>query len=74
MLPSADQSLDHVSRFSTSIRISEVTHDVRLSSDSYESVDVFADGYKHFARHMATFLGPRRLILDMNACSPLFYE
>ena len=23
---------------------------------------------------MATFLSPRRLILDMNACSPLFYE
>lgn len=54
--------------------IFKVTHDVSLSSDSYKSVDVLADGYEHFARHVTTFLSPRRLILNMNTRSSLFYE
>lgn len=42
------------------------THDVRLGPDSDQSVDVLADGYKHFACHMSALLRSRCLILNVN--------
>ncbi len=58
----------------THLIVFEVTHDVSLSSDSHKTVDVLANGYEHFARHVTTFLSPRRLILNVNSRSSFFDE
>lgn len=50
----------------------KLTHYIRLSPDCHESIDMLADRHKHFARHMAAFLGPRRLIFDVDTCRSLF--
>lgn len=50
------------------------THDISLSSNSYQAVDMLADRYQYFARHVTAFLGTRRLILDMDSCRPVLDE
>ena len=50
------------------------THDIRLSSDSHQSVDVLTDGHQHLSSHMATLLCPRCLILNMYTSRALLDE
>ena len=47
------------------------THDIGLSTDGNETVDVFADRNQDLASHVSTLLGARRLILNVNASSSL---
>lgn len=50
------------------------THDVGLSADGNETVDVFADRNQNLASHVSTLLGARRLVLNVNASSSLLDE
>jgi len=38
-----------------------------LRSDSYQSIDVLANWHQHLSRHVATLLGSRHLIFNVNA-------
>ena len=46
-----------------------LTHDIGLSADGDETVDVLADRNQDLAGHVSTFLGAGSLVLDVNACS-----
>ena len=48
-----------------------LTHDISLSADGNETVDVFADRNQDLASHVSTLLGTRRLILNVNTSSTL---
>lgn len=51
------------------------THNIRLSTDGYQPVDVLADRYKDLACHVTALFRSGRLILDVNArCSALNEE
>lgn len=50
------------------------THDVGLRTDGDQAVDVFADGYKHLSSHVATLLGARGLVLNVNTSSTTLNE
>jgi hypothetical protein len=52
----------------------EHTHDISLSTNSDETVDVLADRNQDFASHVSTLLGAGRLVLDVNASSSLLDE
>jgi hypothetical protein len=50
------------------------THDVRLSSNSDQSIDVLADGHQYLSSHVPTLLCPWCLILNMNTRRTLLNE
>lgn len=50
------------------------THDVGLRTDGDQAVDVFADGHKHLSSHVATLLGARSLVLNVNTSSTTLNE
>ena len=45
----------------------ELTHDISLRSDGYQSVDVLADWHQHLSCHVPALFGPWRLIFNVNA-------
>ena len=47
------------------------THDISLSADGDETVDVFADRDQDLASHVSTLLSAGCLVLDVNASSSL---
>lgn len=51
-----------------------LTHDIRLCPDRNQTVNMFADGYQHLARHVATLLGTGGLVLDVDSSSTLLDE
>ncbi len=48
-----------------------LTHDVGLGTDGNQTVNVLADGDKDLAGHVATLLGARGLVLNVNTSSTL---
>jgi hypothetical protein len=50
------------------------THDVGLSADSDQPVDVFTDGNEHFAGHVSALLRPGCLVFDVYSSSALLDE
>jgi len=50
------------------------THDIGLSTDGDQTVDVFLDGHKHLSGHVSALLGSRGLILNVNTSSTLLDE
>jgi hypothetical protein len=50
------------------------THNVRLSTNGYQSVDMLADGYQHLSSHVAALLCPRCLILNVDTGGALLDE
>ena len=49
-------------------------HDICLSTDGHESVDVLADWDENFASHVSTLLGTWHLILNVNTSCTLLNE
>lgn len=45
------------------------THNIRLRTDSHQTVDVFADRHKHLSGHVAALLGTRSLVFNVNTSS-----
>ncbi len=56
------------------LRDLDPTHDICLCSDGDQAVDVFADGNKNLAGHMAALLSSGCLILNMYSRCSLFDE
>jgi hypothetical protein len=52
----------------------QLTHDIGLGADGDQTVDVLADRDQDFTSHVATLLGTRSLILNVNASSTLLDE
>ena len=50
------------------------THDICLSTDSHQTVDVLADRDKNLPGHMTAFLGAWSLIFNVDTSSPLLNE
>jgi hypothetical protein len=50
------------------------THNVCLSTNGYQSVDMLADGYQHLSSHVAALLCPGSLILNVNTGGTLLDE
>lgn len=46
----------------------EHTHDIRLGPNCHEPVDMLADRDQYLAGHVPALLGPRGLILNVDAC------
>lgn len=53
---------------------SNLTHNVCLSSDGYQAVDVLADRYQNLSSHVSTLLGSWSLILNVYASCTLLDE
>lgn len=51
-----------------------LTHDIRLRTDSHQTVDVFADRHKHLSGHVAALLGTWSLVFNVNTSSTALNE
>jgi hypothetical protein len=50
------------------------THNIGLSTDGYQTVDMLADRYKDLSSHVAALLRSRRLVLNVDTSSSLLDE
>ena len=68
-VPRDNQWTSSFSTLKITVRTGTHTHDICLRTDGDQTVDVFANGHKNLSSHMATLLGTRGLVLNVDTGS-----